>query len=102
MTRAAFGRDELTQDAVTRCLEIVSEASRRVPDSMKAKHPDIPWPKIAGIGNILRHEYRSVSIDAIWEVTGLPLAELKAAAKTIRKDLVGSARSRTTRAKRAR
>ncbi len=85
MTRSAFGRDERTQDAVVRCLEILSEASRRVPDALKARYPDIPWAKIAGIGNILRHEYRSVSVDAIWDATREPLAELKRAAKAMRK-----------------
>ncbi|MBM3554680.1 MAG: DUF86 domain-containing protein [Alphaproteobacteria bacterium] len=76
MTRTAFERDEKTQDAVTRCLEIISEASRRIPDRLKSKRPDIPWSRIAGIGNILRHEYRSVSTDAIWEVTRSHLADL--------------------------
>ena len=52
---------------------------------MKAAHPDIPWAKIAGIGNILRHEYRSVSTDAIWEAIGDPLADLKRAAGALRK-----------------
>ena len=65
MTKAAFGRNELVQDAVIRCLEVVSEASRRIPDIQKAKMPHIPWSKIAGIGNILRHEYQTVSKDAI-------------------------------------
>jgi uncharacterized protein with HEPN domain len=50
LTRAEFGRDELRQDAVIRCLEIVSEASRRVPDAFKAEYGEIPWAKIAGIG----------------------------------------------------
>jgi uncharacterized protein with HEPN domain len=85
MTRAAFGRDERTQDAVVRCLEILSEASRRVPEAMKAAHPDIPWAKIAGICNILRHEYRSVSTDAIWQAIGDPLADLERAARAMRK-----------------
>ncbi len=91
MTRAGFGHDERTRDAVTRCLEIVSEASRRVPDAMKSKHPDIPWAKIAGIGNILRHEYRSVSTDAIWEVVQSHLAELARAARAMKRE---SARTR--------
>lgn len=42
LTRAEFGRDELRQDAVIRCLEIVSEASRRVPDAFKAEYGEIP------------------------------------------------------------
>jgi uncharacterized protein with HEPN domain len=46
---------------VERGVEIVSEASRRLPDEIKDRHPVIPWKKIAGIGNVLRHEYDAVS-----------------------------------------
>jgi uncharacterized protein with HEPN domain len=41
---------------VERCLEIISEASRRLPETLKERHPQIPWRKVAGIGNFLRHE----------------------------------------------
>jgi uncharacterized protein with HEPN domain len=41
---------------VTRCLEIISEASRRLPESLKARHPEIPWKQIAGAGNVYRHD----------------------------------------------
>jgi uncharacterized protein with HEPN domain len=87
MDRATFGRDERTQDAVVRCLEILSEASRRVPDAIRARHADVPWSRIAGIGNILRHEYRSVSPDIVWRVTRENLSDLKAACLEIRKEL---------------
>jgi uncharacterized protein with HEPN domain len=40
--------------AVTRCLEIISEASRRLPDNVKARHPSIAWKDMAGAGNIYR------------------------------------------------
>jgi uncharacterized protein with HEPN domain len=58
---AAFRRDELVHDAVERCLEIISEASRRLPEEMKARHPGIPWRNVAGLGNVFRHEYDAVS-----------------------------------------
>jgi len=53
---------------VERGLEIVSEASRHLPDSMKARHPEIPWAKVAGIGNVLRHEYQRIAHDILWRV----------------------------------
>lgn len=87
MTRAKFGRDERTQDAVIRCLEVLSEASRRIPLPLKARHPEIPWSKIAGIGNILQHEYRSVSTDIVWDVARLELDPLKKAALSIRREM---------------
>ena len=72
---AAFHDDERTVYAVTRCLEIVSEASRRLPDDMKARHPGIEWKRIAGAGNIYRHnDYEDVAARYVWETvqTGLP------------------------------
>jgi len=54
---------------------------------MKAKHPDIPWAKIAGIGNILRHEYRSVSTDAIWAVVRSHLADLARAVRAMKREI---------------
>ena len=53
----AFEADWQKKWLVERGLEIVSEASRHLSDEMKARHPGIPWRKIAGIGNVLRHEY---------------------------------------------
>jgi uncharacterized protein with HEPN domain len=50
----SFCADMRTVYAVTRCLEIISEASRRLPDNMKARHPSIEWKNIAGAGNVYR------------------------------------------------
>jgi Protein of unknown function DUF86 len=50
----AFVADPRTVYAVTRCLEIISEASRRLPDNVKARHPSIAWKDMAGAGNIYR------------------------------------------------
>jgi uncharacterized protein with HEPN domain len=51
---------------VTRALEIISEASRRLPAAVKARHTDIPWVDIAGAGNIYRHDYEDVRQRAVW------------------------------------
>ena len=56
MTYATFKDDYLHLYAVTRCLEIISEASRRLPEELKVRHPSIEWSDIAGAGNIYRHE----------------------------------------------
>ena len=55
---ATFKEDNLRLYAVTRCLEIISEASRRLPDALKAPHPSIEWQQMAAAGNLYRHEYR--------------------------------------------
>ena len=57
----SFREDLRSVYAVTRCLEIISEASRRLPDDMKARHPSIAWTDMAGAGNIYRHDYEDVA-----------------------------------------
>lgn len=63
---AALEAEPMRLYAVIRCLEIISEASRRLPDDLKARHPDIPWRAIAGAGNIYRHDYSVVVARFIW------------------------------------
>ena len=61
-----FVEDRRTVYAVIRCLEIVSEASRRLPPEVKDRHPEIPWRDVAAAGNIYRHEYEDVLEQRIW------------------------------------
>jgi uncharacterized protein with HEPN domain len=61
-----FRDNQLVFYAVTRALEIISEASRRLPDEMKARHPEIPWSDIAGAGNVYRHDYEDVRQRLVW------------------------------------
>jgi len=62
----AFRDDPLRFYGVTRCLEIISEASRRLPDDLKARHPSILWKEMARAGNIYRHGYESVEAYDVW------------------------------------
>jgi uncharacterized protein with HEPN domain len=57
----SFQNDMLRLYAVTRCLEIISEASRRLSEPFKARHPGIAWKEMAGAGNIYRHDYEDVT-----------------------------------------
>jgi uncharacterized protein with HEPN domain len=77
LTLETFEIDWRRHWLVERGLEVISEASRRLPDELKARHPNIPWRKIAGIGNVLRHDYESVSAPVIWKlvVEDLPVLE---------------------------
>lgn len=68
MTYQTFCDNTVVFYAVTRCLEIISEASRRIPAEMKARHPDIPWTDIAGAGNVYRHDYEDVQHRLVWGV----------------------------------
>ena len=53
--------------AVTRCLEIISEASRRLPDEVKERHETVPWKRMAGAGNVYRHDYEDVAAHYVWD-----------------------------------
>lgn len=64
----AFEADWERQWLVERGVEIVSEASRRLPRELKARHPEIPWQKVAGIGNVLRHNYESIAAPVMWKL----------------------------------
>jgi len=68
LTYEAFKHDDLRFYATTRCLEIISEASRRLPDDLKARHPSIPWKNMAGAGNVYRHDYEDVAASFVWVV----------------------------------
>jgi uncharacterized protein with HEPN domain len=62
----AFRDDQLRLYAVTRCLEIISEASRRLPEVLRARHPSILWKEMTGAGNVYRHGYESVEAYDVW------------------------------------
>ena len=66
MNYEAFADDRKTVYAVVRALEIISEASRRLPLELKQRHPEVDWVAVAAAGNIYRHEYEGVDEDLIW------------------------------------
>jgi uncharacterized protein with HEPN domain len=75
--RASFIDDVRTVYAVTRCLEVISEASRRLPPDLKARHPSIAWRQMAGAGNVYRHDYEDVAAQYVWETVQLALPPLR-------------------------
>jgi uncharacterized protein with HEPN domain len=77
--RSDLDRDPMLRQAIERNVEIISEASRRLPADMKARYPDLPWPAIAAIGNVLRHEYYAMELDVIWRIATRDLRPLAAA-----------------------
>jgi uncharacterized protein with HEPN domain len=66
LTPSGFSRDRKTVYAVTRALEIISEASRRLSDDLKNRHPNIDWAAVAASGNVYRHEYEAVDTTLLW------------------------------------
>jgi uncharacterized protein with HEPN domain len=75
----AFVADPRTVYAVTRCLEIIFEASRRLPDDLKARHPSIAWKDMAGAGNIYRRDYEDVAAQHVWDAAQIDLPPLRVA-----------------------
>jgi uncharacterized protein with HEPN domain len=75
--RDSFKSDIRTVCAVTRCLEIISEASRRLPDALKARHPEISWKQMAGAGNVYRHDYEDVVAHLVWDTVERSLPSLR-------------------------
>lgn len=75
----AFKPDVRTVYAVTRCLEIISEASRRLPEDLKARHPQIAWRQMAAAGNVYRHDYEDVLAQLVWETVHRDLPSLRLA-----------------------
>ena len=73
-----FLADDKTFYAATRCLEIISEASRRLSPAFKKRHPQIPWKQIAGSGSIYRHGYENVQERRIWATIQEALPALRA------------------------
>ena len=83
-----FAKTWHLQKATERGLEIISEASRAIPANMKGGAVNIPWTEIAGIGNVLRHDYQRVEPLIIWNIVDAHLGPLEQAIKTMRDGLV--------------
>lgn len=65
VTLDAFEPDIRERWLIERGIEIVSESSRHLPDRLKARHPNIPWRKVAGIGTVLRHNDERIAAPVI-------------------------------------
>ncbi len=70
------------QDAVLRNLQVLAESTQRLSEEFKSRHPEIEWYKIAGLRNILVHDYLGIDIETVWATVSGKLLELKALVQT--------------------
>jgi uncharacterized protein with HEPN domain len=68
MGKEELGKDRRTRDAVVRNLEIIGEAVKKLPPQTKRDHPEVEWKKIAGLRDILVHDYFGIDMDIVWDV----------------------------------
>jgi uncharacterized protein with HEPN domain len=83
MDYKAFAADKKTVNAVIRSLEVLGEATKHIPAAFRKKHPEIPWTKMAGMRNVLIHDYMGVDLITVWNVVLERLPELKSLLETV-------------------
>lgn len=75
--QAAFLNNSMIQDAVIRNLEILGEATKNITTDLRDSRPDIPWRKMAGLRDVLIHDYLGIDVYIVWNVVQDELPELK-------------------------
>jgi uncharacterized protein with HEPN domain len=83
-----FSEDDKTQFAVIRALEMIGEASKKIPDNIKILYTDVPWREIAGMRDKLIHDYFGVDIDVVWKTAVEDIPSVLNSLKQIKQDNV--------------
>jgi uncharacterized protein with HEPN domain len=83
LSKQGFAADDKTIDAVVRNLEVIGEAVKQLPADMRSQEPGIEWQKIAGLRDVLIHQYFGVDVDILWDIIENKLPALEVAVTSL-------------------
>ena len=83
LSKQAFAADDRTIDAVVRNLEVIGEAVKRLPTELRARDSRTDWQKIAGLRDILIHQYFGIDVDILWDIIRNKLPSLEASVSAL-------------------
>ena len=86
LSNEAFVNDPILQRAFVRSLEVIGEAVKNLPKEFRDKHPQIPWKSIAGMRDVLIHEYFGVDYELVWKAVNESIPALKREVENLLKE----------------
>ncbi len=84
--RESFFSGGMAYDATLRNLEVLGEAAKKVPEDVRRAHPDVQWRKIAGLRDVLAHDYFGLEEETLWDVVANKVPALLPALEKIREE----------------
>jgi uncharacterized protein with HEPN domain len=88
MEYEAFVKDKKTVYAVIRCIEVIDEASQKIPKEIKDKYPSIPWSCMAGMRNKMIHKYFGADITILWQTVKDDIPPLKKSIQVLASEIL--------------
>ena len=85
--RIAFERDELIQVWIIHHLQVIGEAAAQLSYPFRDMHPEVPWPQIVAMRNVLIHEYFGIDLNEVWKTVERDLPAFKGAVEGLLKEL---------------